>query len=85
MRGTEVDSEQTIGDYKDIDGLITAHSFENGVKGQPEKQKLTLENVELNVPIDDSRFAMPPASGAPAENPLEAAPVSEEPGPAKPA
>jgi hypothetical protein len=67
VRGTEVESEQTIGDYKDVDGLLLAHAFETNAKGQPEKQKLTIEKVELNVPIDDARFAMPPANGAPAE------------------
>jgi outer membrane lipoprotein-sorting protein len=67
VRGTERESEQTIGDYKEIRGLMIPHSLEGGVKGQPQKQKITIEKVELDVPVDDSRFAMPAKKDEPAE------------------
>jgi outer membrane lipoprotein-sorting protein len=59
MRGTQVDFEATVGDYKDVDGLMFPHSIETGAKGSPQKQKLTITAVELNPEIDDLRFKMP--------------------------
>ena len=67
IRGTEMETEQTIGDYKDVGGLLMPHSFESGVKGHPEKQKLTIEKIELDVPISDERYAMPAQKEEPAE------------------
>jgi outer membrane lipoprotein-sorting protein len=67
VRGTERESEQTIGDYKDVRGLMIPHSLEGGIKGNPQRQKITIEKVELDVPIDDSRFAMPAKKDEPAE------------------
>ncbi len=65
MRGTEVESEQTIGDYKEVEGLLIPHSFESSQKGHAQRQRITIEKVELNVPIDDARFAMPVKAGEP--------------------
>ncbi len=59
IRGTEVEAESVIGDYKQVQGLMVPHSFEAGAKGRPEKQKITIEKVEINPPIDDARFKMP--------------------------
>jgi outer membrane lipoprotein-sorting protein len=67
VRGTERESEQSIGDYRDVRGLMIPHSMEGGIKGQPQKQKITIEKIELDVPIDDSRFAMPAKKDEPAE------------------
>ena len=38
---------------------MEAFSIEQGAKGMPQKQKMTFTKIEMNVPIDDSRFAMP--------------------------
>jgi len=67
IRGTETETEQTIGDYKDVDGLLLPFSMESSAKGSPEKQKMTIEKAELNVAIEDNRFAMPPKKDEPAE------------------
>lgn len=70
IRGTEVEFENSLGDYKDVGGIIMAHSVEVGAKGQPQRQRIIFERVELNVEIDDSRFMMPapaPAEPKPAE------------------
>jgi hypothetical protein len=66
VRGTEVETEQTIGDYKEVGGLLIPHSFEGGAKGKPEKQKITVEKIELDVPVEDARFAMPAKKDEPA-------------------
>lgn len=65
VRGTEIEAETSLGDYKDVDGLMIAHAMENGAKGMPQKQKIVIEKVELNVPIADARFAMPAPKAAP--------------------
>jgi outer membrane lipoprotein-sorting protein len=67
VRGTEHDFESSIGDYKDVDGLIFPFAVESGIKGTDQKQKITISKIELNVPADDGIFKMPPpAPAAPA-------------------
>jgi len=67
VRGTEIEGEGTIGDYKEVAGFLWPHSIQNGAKGRPEKQTITIEKIEINPTIDDSRFRMPAAK--PAEPP----------------
>lgn len=59
VRDTEVESETITGDFKEVGGLMIAHSIEVGMKGSPQKQKINLDKVELNVLIDEARFKMP--------------------------
>jgi outer membrane lipoprotein-sorting protein len=59
MRGTEVDTETIVGDYKRVGGMMFPHSIDAGQKGSPQRQKMVIEKIELNVPIDDARFKMP--------------------------
>jgi outer membrane lipoprotein-sorting protein len=59
VRGTDVENETTIRDYKDVGGLMIAHAMEAVQKGAPQKQKIIFQKIELNVPIDDARFKMP--------------------------
>jgi outer membrane lipoprotein-sorting protein len=59
IRGTEVDTDTILGDYKDVDGMMFPHAIDSGQKGSPQRQKLMVEKIELNVPIDDARFKMP--------------------------
>jgi outer membrane lipoprotein-sorting protein len=65
VRGSEQIFEASIGDYKEVGGIIFPFAQENGVKGSPQKQKLTITRIELNVPADDSIFKMPPPAPAP--------------------
>lgn len=59
IRGTEIDTETILGDYKEVEGLMFPHAIDSGQKGSPQRQKLMVEKIELNVPIDDARFKMP--------------------------
>ncbi|MCA1628012.1 MAG: outer membrane lipoprotein-sorting protein [Acidobacteria bacterium] len=79
IRGSEQEFETISGDYKAVDGIVFAHSFETGPKGGTEKQKITAEKIELNVPIDDARFKMPEV-----KKPEAAKPEVKKPEPAKP-
>ena len=76
VRGTEQIIESSIGDYKEVNGIVFPFAEESGVKGSAEKQKLTITKVELNVPADDSIFKIPP--------PAPAAPAGPKTDPVKP-
>jgi len=59
IRGTEQLGDTLAGDWKEVGGLLFPHSIDSGQPGAPVRQKLTIEKIELNVPLDDVRFAMP--------------------------
>jgi outer membrane lipoprotein-sorting protein len=60
VEGRDVEVESAIGDYRRVAGVLLPHLFEASVKGDPQKQTLRFDKIEVNVPIDDSRFRMPP-------------------------
>ena len=67
MRGSEIELDTTLGDYKEVDGMLFPFSIEqHSVNGQGPGQKITIKKVELNVPVDDSIFKMPPPPPPPA-------------------
>lgn len=59
VRGTEVEGESSVGDYKQVEGLTMPFAMEMGAKGSQQKQKLVTEKIELNPKFEDSRFVMP--------------------------
>ena len=61
VRGSEVETESVSSDYKEVGGLILPYTIQQGAKGQPQKQTITVDKIELNLPIDDARFTMPEA------------------------
>jgi hypothetical protein len=63
VRGAEVEVRTDIGNYETVDGLVVPFLFESGQKGNPSTQKLRVTKVEVNVPIDDSRFTFPKGQG----------------------
>jgi len=65
IRGTEIETETVLGDYKESGGVYFAHSFESGRKGSANKSSITIEKVEINPALDDSRFSMPKAGPNP--------------------
>lgn len=71
VRGTQLEFEASIGDYKEVGGLMFPHSMESGAKGTPQKQKLTISKIELNPEVDDARFKMPAPAAAPAPAPKQ--------------
>jgi len=74
LRGQEIEFEATQGDYKEVDGLMFAHSIESKPKGAPAGQTITFEAIELNVEVPDSDFAMPAV-----EKPAETEETEKEP------
>ena len=55
FQGTEIEFTIKYGDYKEVDGLLLAHSIQQGGMGGD----TTFEKVELNADLPDDRFTMP--------------------------
>jgi hypothetical protein len=63
IRGAPQETEEFLGDYKEVDGWYLPFSIESGAKGSSQHAKITYDRIEANVPIDDQRFAMPAGKG----------------------
>ncbi len=65
INGVPVKADIAVGDYKDESGVLMPHTNETtlDMQGRIVKQKITVQKVEVNVPIDDARFKMPAAPG----------------------
>jgi hypothetical protein len=75
VEGSEVDFVTEVGDYRSVSGLVFPHRIDVGPKGSPERQRLVIERIEVNPPLDGARFAMPgggPAVRPPAKRPAPA-------------
>jgi len=60
LDGETVDFVTEFGDYRTVDGLVYPHRIDVAPKGRPEeRQRLEIESVEVNPPLDDARFSMP--------------------------
>jgi outer membrane lipoprotein-sorting protein len=67
MRGQEIEGETTFGDYKEVNGMVIAHSIQSKMKGGPGPgQTITFEKIEINPDIPASRFDMPAKAETPA-------------------
>jgi outer membrane lipoprotein-sorting protein len=63
--GGTVEIRSRISDYRNVGGLMLPHSFEASASGVPQTQALEFRKIELNVPIEDSRFRMPEPRATP--------------------
>lgn len=61
VRGTEVETETYMSDYKEVDGIPFPHTISAGRKGGAEnqRQKIVMEKFELNVAMTDDLFKLP--------------------------
>ena len=59
VQGQEVESDTTIGNYKEVDGVLFATQIENHIKGREGAQTFTIDKIEVNPTIDVASFAMP--------------------------
>ena len=59
IEGADVVVISTIGDYRDVGGLTLPHSFSASARDGAETQSLVFDKIELNVPMDDTRFGKP--------------------------
>src|SRR5436305_4820309 len=61
MRGQEVEGETTLGNYKEVNGLIFPFSIQSKQKGAPAGagMSMTIDKIEVNPDVPSSRFEMP--------------------------
>ena len=67
FQGNEIETETIFSDFKEVDGLMLAHSIENRQKSQPGGQVITIETVEVDPDLSEIQFAMPAATAKAAE------------------
>ena len=59
--GAYEEVETDLGDYEKTAGVFVPTSIESGRKGDPDKQKIIIDKVEANVPVDEAIFHFSPA------------------------
>ena len=60
IRGSVRESATEYGSYKPVNGVMYAFSQATGSKNDPDgRAKINIKKIEVNVPIDDSKFKMP--------------------------
>jgi outer membrane lipoprotein-sorting protein len=62
--------ESLLSDYRDVQGLKYPFKIEQGSPGTDFRQTLTTEKIEIDPPLDESRFAKPPSPVPPADAPV---------------
>jgi hypothetical protein len=65
VEGQPVEMVTEISDYRPLGGMVFPHRIELGPKGKPERQRLLIQKVEINPPLDARRFTMPATSREP--------------------
>lgn len=60
IRGAIQETETFYGDYDEVNGLYFPFAHETGEKGDLNHVKYTIEKLEINVPLEDKLFSMPP-------------------------
>lgn len=69
VQGNEVTVTMVIGDYKEVDGLLFAHSMEMAFGGGETQQVITIDSIETGIDLPDERFAMPEKAESKTEAP----------------
>jgi|SRR5581483_83052 len=57
--GAYEEVETDLGDYEKAGGVFVPTSIDFGRKGGPDKQRIIIDKVEANMPVDDSIFHFP--------------------------
>jgi hypothetical protein len=57
--GAYEEVETDFGDYEKAGGVFVPTSIEFGRKGSPDKQRIIIDKVEANAPVDDTLFHFP--------------------------
>jgi hypothetical protein len=59
IRGALQESELYYGDYEKVDGVYYPFALEQAQKGSSSRSQISVEKIEHNVNLDDTKFAMP--------------------------
>jgi outer membrane lipoprotein-sorting protein len=63
--GNDLPWESSLSDYRDVQGLKYPFQIQQGSPGTDFMQSLATEKIEINPPLEDSRFAKPAAPEPP--------------------
>jgi hypothetical protein len=75
VNGEAVTRETLFHDYRDVGGLKFAFELVSNTPGADVTQRIVVEKIELDPPIDEARFGKPPAPpSSPAATPAAAPP-----------
>jgi outer membrane lipoprotein-sorting protein len=66
IEGKDVPWESIFHDFREVNGLKYPFLIESDAPGTDQSQKITAEKIEVNVPIEDSRFEKPNPPAPPA-------------------
>jgi outer membrane lipoprotein-sorting protein len=72
----ELPWECALSDYREIQGLKYPFKIDQGSPGTDFQQALTIEKIEIDAQIDESRFAKPQSPAPPTDSPAAPAPTS---------
>ena len=61
IRGSVRERVVDLGSYKAVDGVMYPFSISEGSRSNPGAQQITIEKIEVNVPFQESDFALPAA------------------------
>jgi len=78
IEGKDVPWESFFHDFREVNGLKYPFLIDSSAPGTDQSQKITAEKIEVNIPIEDSRFEKPNAPAAPDSTP---APQGDSPKP----
>jgi hypothetical protein len=59
VRGSVRERVVDVGSYKPVDGVMYPFSISEGPRSNPGAQTTAIQKIEVNVPVDDSDFALP--------------------------
>ena len=62
-----IDVQSFFSDFRDVGGIYEPFLINSGLVGEDLGQKIVIEKVELNVPMESSLFKAPPSPTAPAD------------------
>lgn len=74
MQGQEIETDTTVGDYKEVGGILFPFSIQTKIAAFPTPLTMSFEKIEVNPDIPDSRFAMPAKADKPADKPATTPP-----------
>ena len=74
VEGKETPWESFFSDYREVNGVKYAFQIDSDSPGTDLKQTVVAEKIEINVQIDETRFAKPIVPEAPAASPAPTSP-----------
>ena len=64
IRGAFQYRDTILGDYEQVNGLYFPFALDTGEKGDPNRAKIAVEKIEVNIPLPDNLFSFRAPPGA---------------------